>query len=346
MKKIYTFAVIIASTAAVSAQAPSRTMGPLPANTQVNPNQQPQVIHMDPNSPQAQGDTVFVFDGFYAYDWNSTLPATFGLQTEDIDGAQVAAALQSSAFGPTSDFVFFYEINPTSNLHYIHPDTVFFGGATSWFNPVGQASNWLEMGPITVPAAGATLMWRHNMPDGSYRDGYNVLINTTSLSASDFTNAPVFSVADMAASTAGDTVNTPYNVFAQRTVDISSYAGQDIYIGFEHNANDMFILYLTDVVMVEGPAAVHENNTVQIASAYPNPSNNATSIAYTLPENSSVTLTVTDITGAVVYTEDLGNQNAGLNRVNLNTESFASGMYFYTINANGNTATDKLSVQH
>lgn len=347
MKKIYTLAVCVVAAFTLNAQNQTRVNGPMPANVQVLPNQQPQVIHFDPNSPQAQGDTVFVFDGYYVYDWNATLPGTFTIQTEDIDGAQVATPLQSSAFGPTSDWVFFYEENPTSNLHYAHPDSVFFGGACSWFAPVGQASNWLEMGPITVPAAGGVLWWRHNMPDGNYRDGYEVLVNTTSVNSSDFTNPPVYTVSDMDASTALDTANTPYNVFAQRTTDLSAYAGQDIYIAFHHNANDMFILYITDVILTEGPVTVEETNTVNIASAYPSPANTNTTIAYSLPENTDVTITVTDVTGKVVYTENLGNQAAGLNRTTLNTENWSSGMYFYTIStANGSSATDKISVQH
>ncbi|MDQ3110855.1 MAG: T9SS type A sorting domain-containing protein [Bacteroidota bacterium] len=346
MKKIYSTVALLAIGVSAIAQSSTKVAASLPAGINVAPNQTPSVIHHSPNSTQAQGDTVFVFDGQYIYDWNSTLPAAFAIQTEDVDNAQVAAALQSSAFGPASDFVFFYDEDPTSPLHYGHPDSVFFGGATSWLNPLGQADNWLEMGPITVPATGGTLKWRHNMPDGSYRDGYEVLINTNSLDFGDFSNPAVFSVADNASSTAGDTVNTPYTVFEQRFADISTYAGQDIYIAFHHNANDMFILYITDVILLEGPASVEapSANGLTINQNVPNPANGTTMIPFTLVDNSDVLFTVTDLTGKVVYTENLANQSAGLHNVNMSTANLTNGMYFYSFTVNGQTSSRKMTV--
>ncbi len=348
MKKFYSTVAVLAVAISAIAQSNNKASNTLPSNIHIAPNQTPQVIHHNPTGPQAIGDTVFVFDGFYVYDWNTTLPGTFAIATEDVDGANVAAALASSAFGPSSSYVFFYAIDPTSNLHYIHADSVFFGAATSWFNPVGAADNWLEMGPITVPATGGTLKWRHNMPDGAYRDGYEVLVNTTSNTFSDFTNPPIFTVGDNAASTAGDTINTPYDVFAQRTADVSAYAGQDIYIAFHHNANDMFILYLTDVVLIEGPASVNspDANGLTINQNTPNPANGSTTITYTLVNNSDILFNVTDVTGKVVYTENLSNQSAGLHNLALNTTDLSNGMYFYTFVVNGQPVTRKLAVEN
>ncbi|CAN5403425.1 hypothetical protein BH09BAC5_BH09BAC5_28540 [soil metagenome] len=347
MKKIYSILALASVAFAANAQSSNKVTGTLPANIHVAPAPSPNVIHTNP-SVQAQGDTVFVFDGQYIYDWNSTLPTSFTLQSEDVDGAQVAAQLQSSAFGPTSDFVFFYSIDPTSNLHYAHPDTVFFGAATSYFNPVGQADNWLEMGPITVPASGGTLKWRHNMPDGAYRDGYEVLVNTSGVNSSDFANPAVFSVGDNATSTAGDTVNTPYDVFVQRSVDLSAYAGQDIYIAFHHNANDMFILYLTDVILLEGPASVQnqEANGLTINQNSPNPANGSTTITYSVKDNSDILFNVTDVTGKVVYTENIANQTSGFHNLVLNTSDLSNGMYFYTFTVNGQPVTRKMTVSN
>ncbi|GAB4131193.1 MAG: hypothetical protein Fur0041_01300 [Bacteroidia bacterium] len=340
MKKIYSIVAVLALGIGANAQNINKSSAAVFANP--TPSQSPKIV-----STQAIGDTVFLFDGFYVYDVAGTLPTTFAIQTEDVDGAQVATALQSSSFGPTSDFVFFYDLDPTSPLSYGHPDSVFFGGATSWFNPVGQADNWLEMGPITIPATGATLKWRHNMPDGNYRDGYEVLINTTGINFTDFTNPPAFSVGDNAASTAGDTVNTPYNVFAQRSTDISAYAGQDIYIAFHHNANDMFILYLTDIMVVEGPASVNEDeNSLVVSPVIPNPASNSALISYQLKKAGDVTLNIFDINGKVIRTENLNGQTVGSHNFVLNVENMAAGVYYYSLSVNGVVSTNKIVVTH
>ena len=346
MKKIYTIITLLTVALAVNAQSGLRTGVNIPANIQVAPNQTPKIIHNAPSSTQAQGDTVFAFDGNYVYDWNSTLPATFAFAYEDLDGGQMAAPMMSSAFGPTSDFVFFFDIDPTSPILYGHADTVFFGGACSWFNPLGAADNWFCMGPITVPATGGTLSWRHNFPDGDYRDGYEILVNTAGITSGDFSNPAVFTVGDNAPSTAGDTVNTPYTVFNQRSVDVSAYAGQDIYIAFHHNANDMFILYITDIILTEGPLSVvsTEGNNLSLNQNVPNPANGSSMITYSLVDNSDVLFNICDVAGKVVYTENLANQSVGAHRLDINTTELADGIYFYSLTANGQKVTRKMVV--
>ena len=111
---------------------------------------------------------------------------------------------------------------------YNHPDTVFYAAATSYFNPSAKANNWFELGPIHVPNAGGTLKWRHNLIDDKYRDAYEILVNTVGLGSTNFTNAPVFSVADNDPIIKGDTVTTPYYGFVQYSANVSTYSGQDI----------------------------------------------------------------------------------------------------------------------
>ncbi|CAN5755573.1 hypothetical protein BH11BAC7_BH11BAC7_22140 [soil metagenome] len=344
MKKLYTAVAILTMAFSANAQSSLRT-----SSTSVTGHPAPhapgQVIHVTPPSVQAQFDTIFLFDGSYTYDWNSTLPASYSIATEDIDGLSMAAQMQP-IFGNTSDFVFFYDLDSTSPYQYGHPDTVFFAGTTSYFNPAAQANNWLEFGPITIPASGATLHWAHNMPDGNYRDGYQVLVSPYGQTYTDFIDPPVFDVNDMAASTAGDTVNFPQTVFAERAADISYYAGQDVYIAFHHDANDMFILYLTNFLITEGPLAVvsPEANGLTLNQNMPNPANGNTVINYTLANNSDVLFNITDVTGKVVYTENINNQSAGSHRVDINTNVLANGIYFYSMTIGGQQVTRKMTV--
>jgi hypothetical protein len=78
----------------------------------------------------------------------------------------------------------------------------------------------------------------------------------------------------------------------------------------------------------------------------PNPANDGTIISYNLTESSDVVISMTDVAGKVVYTENRLNQPAGLNNTSVNTADLANGVYFYTVTANGVTATQKLVVQH
>ncbi|TND08785.1 MAG: putative aminopeptidase [Bacteroidetes bacterium] len=345
MKKIYTLASVLVVAVAANAQSTNK-FGMSPGNANVLPNQSPQIITP---TTQAVGDTTFLFDGFYVYDIAGNLPVTFVIQQEDVDGLTPDPAIQGG-FGTASGFNFFYDIDPTSPLLYGHPDSVFFAGACSWFSPLAQADNWLEMGPIPVPAGGAHLQWRHNMPDGAYRDGYKVKLSSTGPNNyTDFIDPAIYTVADMAASTSGDTVNTPYTVFNQRQVDIpASYNGTDVYIAYHHDANDMFILYLTDIMMIEGTVGVSETaGNVSVKQNFPNPANGITEIDFSLINAvDNVTLNIYEVSGKLVSSVSQNNVGAGTHAIKFNASEMPAGMYYYTLTAGGNSVSKKMVVTH
>ena len=88
---------------------------------------------------------------------------------------------------------------------------------------------------------------------------------------------------------------------------------------------------------------------------YPNPFNPETWIPYQLAESAEVTVSIYDITGALVRTLALGHQTAGIYREKSRAaywdgknevgESIASGVYFYTLTAGGFTATRKMLIR-
>lgn len=75
---------------------------------------------------------------------------------------------------------------------------------------------------------------------------------------------------------------------------------------------------------------------------YPNPFNPRTSIRYVLPQAGEVTLTVFDVLGREVATLFDGTQPAGAHTVELDAGAWASGMYFYTLEANDQLQTRRM----
>jgi hypothetical protein len=330
MKKIYTTIALASLTLAMTAQTK--------ANLQVNGLQD---VHELTNhtlkfrSDRATGDTVMYFDGQYIFG-SGIDNTTFNIQNDDVDAKTVNTAVNAN-FGPASAFKFFYTLNTPTG------DTNTYWGATSWFTPVGQADNWLEMGPITIPSAGAILKWHHNIQDPAFRDGYKVKISTTGLNNyTDFTNGAIFTVADQSPLTATDTAKFPYRVFYPRSVDLSAYAGQSIYVAIQHDANDMFIIWFDDVVITEGPLSVNENefvNGVKVRQNMPNPAAAFTTISYELKEKSEVSLVVYDVTGKKVASQFEGTKQSGNHTVRVNTESLSAGVYYYSLIVGQNNST-------
>jgi hypothetical protein len=342
MKKTFTIIFLSLLASLSFAQNDKKASAFHSSNPQIIHSRSPKLINHTPLITHSVGDTVFVFDGSYYYNWNGTLPSTFAIKLEDLDNDTIEKKLQPG-YGVKGSFSFFYDTVKTSNLHYGHADTVFYSAATSWFTKPAQANNWLELGPIHVPTAGGTLKWRHNLPDGKYRDGYEILINTTGHASTNFTNPPVFSVSDNDPKTIADTVN---NVFIQYSANVSTYAGKDIYVAVHHKGNDKFLLLITDIILIEGTESSIAENGGIISSFQniPNPASNNTTISFTLKESANIQFSLFDVAGKKLISLNKGNQLAGNHQFKLDVSTLSSGTYFYTISSGSHSLTNKMSI--
>lgn len=75
---------------------------------------------------------------------------------------------------------------------------------------------------------------------------------------------------------------------------------------------------------------------------YPNPFNPVTSIKFSVPQSSQVTLKVFDVLGREVKTLVNEYKSAGSYNVSFNASNLASGLYIYTLRAGNNTLTKKM----
>lgn len=336
MKKIYTLIAATAIVFSATAQRSASHFNSANKLTGFTPTYVPST-----STERAPGDSLFwtTMD----YYGGTGIDASFNLTSEDIDAKNCATALAGSAFDPTSDFVYFYELMPTPG------DTNIYIAANSWFNPVGQADDWFEFGPIAIPAAGATFHWGHVFNDPAYRDGYEVLVSTTGMANyTDFTDPAIFTVADNDGATATDTAQWPNNQFATRSVSLATYANQSIYIAIHHNATDMFIYNMDDFYVTEDGASIGINefvNGVKVSQNTPNPANKITAISYELENNANVSLAVYDVTGKKIAEQNEGNQIAGAHVLKFNVENLAAGVYYYSMTVGSNaTAAMKMVV--
>ena len=95
----------------------------------------------------------------------------------------------------------------------------------SAFNPAGQADNWMILPLITVPADPYLLWrsWNYAYWTNTSED-YEILISTTNTSPASFTVIGSYTE-----------TSTDHDL---RSLDLSAYIGQNVYIAFRHIAND------------------------------------------------------------------------------------------------------------
>jgi hypothetical protein len=89
----------------------------------------------------------------------------------------------------------------------------------------------------------------------------------------------------------------------------------------------------------------NQNNNAEVYSLsqnYPNPFNPATTINFAIPRSGIVVLQVYDASGRQIKTLINGELQKGVYNVTFNAEKLSSGVYFYTLKADGFTETKKM----
>ncbi|MEN9700274.1 MAG: hypothetical protein RLZZ301_1472 [Bacteroidota bacterium] len=86
---------------------------------------------------------------------------------------------------------------------------------------------------------------------------------------------------------------------------------------------------------------VDQLQEIQQAVVMPNPTNGDASISFELNNTSDVNVVVTDMSGKVMQTALLANQQTGTHELKLNAASWAAGIYSVSLTTNGTSLTKK-----
>jgi hypothetical protein len=178
--------------------------------------------------------------------------------------------------------------------------------------------------------------------------------NTVELTAANFGQLVNLDFANPISLTAGDVI-LPIASFFDGSVAPVAFAGMSFAGTTLGLAGGDLVSLSPTGDLVEAPvvrldfsniASVEEstlasNNVV----LYPNPTSNEATIAFTLNNDAAVSIEIRDLSGKVVYTSNEGQLAAGAHNTTLSTVSFASGMYTYSVSANGAVVTNKFIVK-
>ncbi len=117
-----------------------------------------------------------------------------------------------------------------------------------------------------------------------------------------------------------------------------------IFTGLLYFQDNPIIAYCK--LTVNLPLAVNSisSHGLTVSQNFPNPFNKQTQIRYNLAQTSDVQFKVCDITGREIINTKNANQPAGDNYITLNGGTLSPGVYFYTINVNGYSVTQKMVV--
>lgn len=147
-------------------------------------------------------------------------------------------------------------------------------------------------------------------------------------------------------------------VGTQRVNAVAASASGDLYVAGEFEGTmrlgpttlegqavsglDLFVAKYDAATITAREDIAEVPESVALGRAYPNPFSRATTIAYTLPATSGVSLKVYDVLGREVATLVAGTQEAGRHEAVFEGAQLPSGVYFYRLEVLGYVSTGTL----
>ncbi len=232
------------------------------------------------------------------------------------------------------DSLLYYSEIANPGYDFAHNGTMGLGIFTN-----SGADDWAVTNKIFLPNSDkvdiAKFSFWANSYNSSYLEDINVKLSITSNNVSDFTV------------TLDNIIGTP-STWTEYSYDLTSYAGDSIYIAVQ-SINSGYYLWLDDFILTvidtSGSSSVVGNqlpNNFSLEQNYPNPFNPLTTIEYNIPQNNFVKITIYNLCGEKIKTLVNENKIAGNYSVVFDGSNFASGIYFYRIEAGNYSNTKKL----
>ncbi|MCX6163948.1 MAG: T9SS type A sorting domain-containing protein [Ignavibacteriae bacterium] len=266
-------------------------------------------------------------DNFYGFGTSSptvfTQAARLCVYTTNGGTTWNNAQLLGTASSTTQSFIstVAFNTNKINGLAASSPSTTTISrttnGGSVWFS---------QTIPSTVAAANIQIKYVPNS-------------NTAYLIASSGTAAQSFKTTDNGATWTALTWVT--GVFACTHMELV-YVGGSAYIYAV--CNDGSVVKLVQTVTGVNEPQTSIPNDYKLEQNYPNPFNPTTTIDYSIPKASFVTLKVYDVLGNEVMTVVNEQQSANNYTYNVDFSKLSSGVYYYTLNTGNYTATKKLTL--
>mgnify|MGYP003669076277 CR=1 FL=1 len=184
--------------------------------------------------------------------------------------------------------------------------------STSWYTPAGAADDYL-VSPSVILGANSILQYDAKAQDAAFPDGYELRISTSTPT-----------VAGLLANPALLTVSAESASWNRRSVDLSAYANDTVYLAWRNNSNDMFLLLVDNVKIFNPSPEDVVLKSLNLNSLYANAS--TVTISGTIENAGSNALTSVDIS----WTAD-GGTTVNTDAVTLNLASFTSQAFTHSV---------------
>jgi len=243
------------------------------------------------------------------------------------------------------DFTYTYGSTGEAYPFAAHNNSAGMAGSQSYDNAALNPNNWLITPQIHIPEDSIEPVLDYYVATYQlWPDHYGVYVSTMGTATSDFT---------LLLQETPPGGNSENQVWTYKSIDLSAYAGTDIYIAFRHfNSSDNFWIMLDDVRVLDYHyLSTDDEGLLPIGTSlkgnYPNPFNPSTTISFDISKAGHVSIDVYNIKGQRVRVLADGEYGVGKHNVIWNGDdsagrSVGSGVYFYRMTTQGYTSVRKM----
>lgn len=245
--------------------------------------------------------------------------ATYGITGVTFAGS--GTAMSFIAFNPTTTTPATTGADPHAGSR--------FGASFAASTPPNN--DWLISPRLLVGGSNWKIsMWVRSYTDQYGLETYKVGVNTVGNTPANFTTFLT-----------GATAITAPLAWTLKELPLSSYNGQNIYVGINCTSNDAFI-FMIDDISIGAPTGIDDQDFSNGIILSPNPANDVFFLNFADNSYNNADIIISDMNGRIVKLTKYTQTNVG--GMAIETNDMASGLYVVTIKNNNKVAVKKVSI--
>ena len=132
--------------------------------------------------------------------------------------------------------------------------------------------------------------------------------------------------------------------YVQETIDLSGFAGKDVYIGFRHhNDEDNYWMYIDDIYVYTMEVGIEEHEIQNSMAVYPNPTSESCYVTFSVNQKQDVKIDFVNIQGQLMMSRTINTIGSEIQYFDLSLLN--SGIYLVKVTSNNDRAYKRVVIR-
>lgn len=136
----------------------------------------------------------------------------------------------------------------------------------------------------------------------------------------------------------------PGTNYVERIIDLSDFAGQDVYIAFRHHEDeDNYWMYIDDIYVYAMPLSIDQTDIQETLALFPNPTNGGCYVTFAVRHKQEVQIEIMNLQGQLIESRIVNAVGSEIQYFNL--DRFSSGIYLVKVHSENEQTYKRLVIR-